>query len=242
MIFMPSRKLKAIFFDAAGTLFTVKGSVGEIYARLAREHGKEVVAADLEAGFRHYFPATPPMAFPEAPAEQLLALEQQWWHGLVQSVFAALGPFPRFEEYFQALFTFFARTEAWQLYPETRSTLEALKDRGLVLGVISNFDSRLFALLEGLGIAAFFDPVVISTRAGAAKPKAAIFAQALAHHGLRAPEALHVGDSYDADVVGAQAAGLTPIFVDRRGQEEKTEGYLRVRNLSELLEIIDRGE
>ena len=49
---MPSRQIKAVFFDAAGTLFTVNGSVGEIYARLARAYGKEVAVTDLEAGFR----------------------------------------------------------------------------------------------------------------------------------------------------------------------------------------------
>jgi FMN phosphatase YigB (HAD superfamily) len=52
---MPSHQIKAIFFDAAGTLFTVNGSVRAIYARLAREHGKDVAVADLEAGFRRYF-------------------------------------------------------------------------------------------------------------------------------------------------------------------------------------------
>ena len=54
---------KAIFFDAAGTLFTVNGSVGEIYARLAREHDKEVSVSDLEAGFRRCFANAPPMAW-----------------------------------------------------------------------------------------------------------------------------------------------------------------------------------
>jgi putative hydrolase of the HAD superfamily len=73
------------------------------------------------------------------------------------------------------LFEFFARAEAWKLYPETIEILEQLKKRGLILGVISNFDSRLFGLLDGLGIAHFFDLVVISTQVGAAKPEAAIF-------------------------------------------------------------------
>jgi len=73
---MLSRQRKAVFFDAAGTLFTVNGSVGEIYARLARDHGKEVSVADLEAGFRRCFAAAPPMAFPAASAEQIRVLEK----------------------------------------------------------------------------------------------------------------------------------------------------------------------
>src|SRR5215510_8571335 len=118
-VFMSSRKVKAIFFDAAGTLFTVNGSVGDIYARLAREHGKDVAVTDLEQGFRRYFAAAPPMAFPNASPEQIPTLEKQWWETLVRDVFSSLGAFPRFPEYFTALFEFFARAEAWKLYPET---------------------------------------------------------------------------------------------------------------------------
>ena len=236
---MLPHRIKAVFFDAAGTLFTVNGSVGETYARIAREHGKEVAVADLEAGFRRSFAMAPPMAFPGAPPDQIHVLEKQWWHNLVQKVFAQLGPFPRFADYFDTLFSSFAHADAWKLYPETAEILAALQSRGLRLGIISNFDSRLFGLLDGLGIAHFFDSVVISTQAGAAKPQAAIFTQALAHHDLRPNEALHIGDSYEADVVGAQAAGLTPVLVDRRGHDQRTDGYLRVKSLAEILALVD---
>jgi putative hydrolase of the HAD superfamily len=239
---MPSRRLKAVFFDAAGTLFTVNGSVGEIYARLARQYGKEVSVADLEAGFRRCFATAPPMAFPGASPEQVHVLEKQWWRDVVRNVFAPLGPFPRFAEYFEALFACFARADAWRLYPETSGVLAALKSRGLLLGIISNFDSRLFGLLDGLGIASCFDPVVISTQVGVAKPGSAIFTRALSHHRLRSNEALHVGDSYEADVMGAQAAGLTPVLVDRRDHEQRTDGYLRVKSLAEVVPLINTHE
>src|SRR5262245_13463252 len=239
---MPPRRLKAVFFDAAGTLFTVNGSVGEAYARLARQYGKEVTVADLEAGFFRCFAQTPPMAFPDASPDQVLELEKQWWHDVVRNVFAPLGPFPRFADYFEALFTHFAQAGAWRLYPETLEVLAALKSRGLLLGIISNFDSRLFGLLDGLGIATFFDPVVISTQAGAAKPESTIFLRALAHHHLRPDEAVHVGDSYEADVAGARGAGLTPILVDRRDHDHSTDGYLRVKSLTEVPAFIDAHE
>jgi len=236
---MPSCLSKALFFDAAGTLFTINGSVGEIYARIAREYGKEVTVADREAGFRRCFTTAPPMAFPGALPEQIPALEKQWWRNLVQNVFASFGPFPQFTAYFDALFTCFARADAWRLYPETLETLTTLQTRGLRLGIISNFDSRLFGLLDGLGIAHFFDPVVISTHAGAAKPEQAIFTQALSHYQLRPDESLHVGDSYDTDIVGAQSAGLTPVLIDRRGHDQRTDGYMKVKSLAEVLAIVD---
>jgi putative hydrolase of the HAD superfamily len=237
---MATRRIRAIFFDAAGTLFAVNGSVGEIYARLAREHGKDVSIADLEAGFRRCYAQTPAMAFPSASPEYIPALEKQWWKALVQNVFAPLGSFPEFDTYFETLFTCFARPESWQLYPETIETLTTLKDKGFLLGVISNFDSRLFGILEGLGIALFFDSVVISTQAGAAKPDQTIFLRALSSCNLQPHEAAHVGDSYEADIVGAQAAGLEPVLVDRQGSSQSSDTYHSIKNLTGLLHLIER--
>ena len=234
--------VKAIFFDAAGTLFTVNGSVGAIYADLAREYGKDVSVADLETGFRHSFAAAPPMAFPGASLEQTSTLEKQWWRNLVHQVFTSLGSFPRFDDYFEALFQFFARSEAWVLYAETLATLEQLKGRGFTVGVISNFDSRLFGLLDGLGVSPFVDTVVISTQAGAAKPAREIFAQALARVSVSAENAIHIGDSYEADIVGAQAAGLTPLFIDRNGKHVTADGYVAIESLIDVLALVDAQE
>jgi putative hydrolase of the HAD superfamily len=234
--------IKAIFFDAAGTLFTINGSVGAIYADLAREYGKDVSIADLEAGFRRSFAVAPPMAFPGAALEQTSTLEKQWWRSLVQQVFAGIGPFPRFEDYFAALFEFFARAEAWALYAETLDTLEQLKGRGFTVGVISNFDSRLLGLLDGLGLSPLIDAVVISTRAGAAKPAREIFAQALARVGVGAENAIHIGDSYEADVLGARAAGLTPVFIDRNGKHATIDGCVAIESLIDVLTLVDSQE
>lgn len=236
---MSPNRTKALFFDAAGTLFTVNGSVGDIYARIARQHGKDVAISDLEAGFRRCFAEAPPMAFPGAVPEQILHLEKQWWRDVVHEVFAPLGSFPRFDAYFAALFAYFTRAEAWQLYPETLTTLTALAERGFPLGVISNFDSRLMGLLDGFGLTRFFDPIVISTHAGAAKPQGAIFTQALARHGFRPEDTLHVGDSLHADVAGAQSIGMIPVLVDRKATTEKMPDYLRINSLAELLKVVD---
>jgi putative hydrolase of the HAD superfamily len=117
-----------------------------------------------------------------------------------------------------------------------------LRDRSFKLGVISNFDSRLFGILDGFGITQFFDPIIISTQAGAAKPEGAIFVRALSRLGLRAEEASHVGDSLHADIVGAHAAGLLPVLVDRRGTEKDAAHYHRIRSLAELLTLAQLRE
>jgi putative hydrolase of the HAD superfamily len=230
---------KAIFFDAAGTLFTVNGSVGDIYARIARDYGKEVFAKDVEEGFRRCFADAPPMAFPGVSPERISSLEKQWWQDIVYNVFTPLGAFPQFSEYFDALFSYFARTVAWQLYPETVDTLVSLRKRGILLGVISNFDSRLFGLLDGFNITHFFDPIVISTHVGAAKPEKTIFLQALAHLKVHPEETFHVGDSLHADIEGASAVGILPVLVDRKSPTEHLTDYVRIHNLAELLHITD---
>ncbi len=234
-------RIEAVFFDAAGTLIAVNGSVGGIYTRLAQAHGKTVAVADLEAGFGRAFAAAPPMAFLGAAAGEIPALEKQWWRDLVFQVFSPLGPFPAFDAYFDELYDFFAQPRAWRLYPDTRPALEALHARGIRLGVISNFDSRLFDLLDGLGIARFFDPTVISTRAGAAKPDTAIFSHALARHGLAPERAVHVGDSYEMDVLGARAAGLRPVLIDRAKSSEPGTA-LSVSALVHIPALLDRLE
>ncbi len=231
-------RIKAVFFDAASTLIAVNGSVGGIYARLAQQHGKAVDGAAVEAGFRRAFTVAPAMAFPEATANDIPVLEKKWWRDVVHRVFSSLGSFPAFDDYFEELYGFFAQPQAWRLYPDTHPALTALHARGLRLGVISNFDSRLFGLLDGLGIAQFFEPIIISTQAGAAKPDTAIFSRALAHHRLPPAHAMHVGDSYEMDVLGAETAGLQPVLIDR--QSSGSQSCLSVTQLTQLSTLLDR--
>jgi putative hydrolase of the HAD superfamily len=80
---------------------------------------------------------------------------------------------------------------------------------------------------------------VISTHAGAAKPAREIFAHALARTGTSADEALHVGDSYEADVLGARQAGLMPVLIDRTGKYAAPDGYTAIESLADLAALVD---
>src|SRR5262245_2626107 len=135
--------IKAVFFDAAGTLIKPARSVGESYAVLARKYDIEASAAEIAERFRLCFPAAPPLAFPGAPAGRIEELERDWWKDLVRRIFEPWDSFPRFDDFFAELFSYFADPEAWKLYPEVAETLSALERRSLILDVISNFDSRL---------------------------------------------------------------------------------------------------
>src|SRR5450432_1670918 len=93
-------------------------------------------------------------------------------------------------------------------FPEVPDVLEKLRARGLRLGVISNFDRRLYSNLEDIGLAPYFDHITISSEVGADKPHARIFERAVTAFGVAPSEALHVGDDPVRDWAGAESAGL----------------------------------
>ncbi|MGH7929599.1 MAG: HAD family hydrolase, partial [Candidatus Binatia bacterium] len=162
--------IQAVFFDAAGTLIETAKSVGESYAVIAEKYGMRVTPAQLLARFHTCFHSASPLAFPGAQSATVSKLEKDWWMRIVREVFSPFGAFDNFDEYFDELFAHFARAESWVLYPEASETLRALSQRGLTLAVVSNFDSRLLGILEGLGAAAWFNGIFVSSSVGYAKP------------------------------------------------------------------------
>lgn len=232
--------IKAIFFDAAGTLIKTARPVGESYAAVAQKYGLSVPSEEITKRFRVCFSSAPPLAFPGAPAENLEKLEREWWKEVVRRIFEPWETFDRFDAYFSELFTYFSTAEAWSLYPEVASVLSDLRKRPLVLEVISNFDSRLLGILAGLGIASCFHSIVVSSRIGFAKPAPEIFHAALRLHRLKAVETLHVGDSPDKDAAGAASAGLRGVLLDRNGKAA-SDFLPSIRSLNELLPLVDQS-
>lgn len=102
-------------------------------------------------------------------------------------------------------------------YPDAVPALGALRDRGLRLIAVSNWDCSLPGVLERCGLDGLLDGTVTSAEAGAPKPDPAIFIAALELAGCEPDEALHVGDTFDEDVAGATAAGIRPLLIDREG-------------------------
>lgn len=102
-------------------------------------------------------------------------------------------------------------------FPETIEVLDALRARGHRLAVVSNWDVSLLEVLDRTGLAARFDAVAISALLGASKPDPLPFTTALRELGAQPRDAIHVGDTYGEDVVGARAAGVRPILLDREG-------------------------
>jgi putative hydrolase of the HAD superfamily len=227
--------MKVIFFDAVGTLIETRASVGEIYSRVAREFGFEAEPRILQQNFAHSFRLQPPLAFPAGtPEAALAALEKGWWRNLVDAVFTDLGSFPLFDQFFDEIFERFRGRDFWRVYDDVAPALEELKRRGLKLGVISNFDSRLYDVLKACSLDHFFDSVHVSTRVGAAKPDPAIFQSALSYHAVEPRRAWHIGDSFREDVEGAMAAGVNAVLLDRDDRFAENAPAPRITTLEQI--------
>jgi len=215
---------RGLLLDAMGTLIGLRATVGSTYAALAAEHGLHVDAEAIDAVFPAVLRQAPPLAFPGLDGDLLLAAERRWWGERIDTVLSAAGAqaaeagqgvlMTAPPELHRALFDRFAEPGLWRVYPDVPAALQRWQAAGLKLAVVSNFDGRLAALLEGLGLADLFERVVVSSSAGAAKPSPVPFRIALESLGLMPSEVWHIGDSPE-DGTGARAAGLRCLLVRR---------------------------
>ena len=126
----------------------------------------------------------------------------------------------------------------WRLrLPSTPGVLANLRDLGLRLGVVSNADGRIVAILEKAGIAHFFDVIVDSHVVGAEKPDPRIFHIALDRLGAHAAQTIFVGDIYAIDILGAEKAGLRAVLIDTLGQYRDVP-CVKIRHLQELMAFV----
>ncbi len=208
--------IRAVTFDAAGTLFAVAEPVGATYARSLRRRGLAADPARVELAFRHAFGAAPVLAFPGISGVELDRAERAWWRAIIEQSLGEALPHALAEDVSDELYAHYTRGSAWRVDREAVATLAWLRSRGIRLGIVSNFDSRLPMLLAELGLAEFFDAIVWSTGAGAAKPDRRIFEALLGALQTSPGETLHVGDDEECDLLGARRAGLRALRLDVR--------------------------
>lgn len=130
-----------------------------------------------------------------------------------------------------------ATNHHFEMYDDVAPILRALASRGLTLGVISNSHRSLDAFKDHFALNGVIKAAVSSAEHGYMKPHASIFERALADAGVRASEALMVGDSLKADVEGALGAGMRAALLRRSGEvpAHVPPGVPVIRTLSDLL-------
>ena len=222
--------IRAVFFDAGATLVHPDPPVEEVYARELAADGCAVSAEDLARALA--------AAWDEVRQEDSpnryggVRGEGAFWRAFLDRVRGALDGRSVSVEAFERLARHFRSPGSWAIYPDVPATLGALAGRGLVLAVVSNWDSHLPRLLDGLGLSRWFATLAVSAIEETGKPGAEIFHRTCARVGVAPAEALHVGDSLVEDFEGARAAGLAAVLLDRRGLHPGVAA--RIASLSEL--------
>lgn len=204
------RGVTHVFFDFGGTLVSATPGPADIFHEAFARRGQllepEAVARTLRS------------------PDRIVALIQPMARGretdFYRSVNARIAEHMGLREDEGALdeiSTSFEREVVYRPYPETVRTLKGIRAAGYGTGVISNFSHRLPDVLAQLGLAPHLDTVTYSFEVGAEKPHPKIFKTALARAGAAPERALMVGDSYEADYLGARHAGLHALLLGRGG-------------------------
>jgi putative hydrolase of the HAD superfamily len=222
--------VRAVFFDAVGTLITPETTAAGAYYNHGRRFGSRRELAEVRQAFRRAFARQEEHdAAGDFRTDE--AREVERWRNIVAEVLPDLTDH---EGCFQALYEHFARPSAWRCDPEAGEVLQELQGRGYVVAVASNYDYRLRSLVAGLPELAPVRHLVISSEVGWKKPSRRFFEALAAVSGYDAQQILLVGDDPDNDFRGATEAGLHALLLDPEGTSSLPRGS-RLTSLGEML-------
>lgn len=192
--------IRAVCFDATGTLIEIAESVGTVYHRAALEQGVKLAAWRLDDAFARVLRHPPSLAEASvsgANRAQREAAEIAWWGDRVRQTFQATDSTVEFADpkaFAGSLFELYRRPESWRVRAGARELLAGLRRAGLRLGLASNFDHRLPEILKGLDLIGFFEQIEIPSLNGFAKPDPRVFETLARTFGTRLEEIAYVGD------------------------------------------------
>jgi len=230
--------IKAVFFDWFNTLARFDPPRQELYIQAFRQFGiklpaKEVIRGILTAD-RYYFEENA-----KSPVEKRSPQEQlEVYVHYPKAILAEAGvevPKELPLKVMQIVAQQF-KGVTFVLYDDVLSTLKTLKERKFILGLLTNLNKDMNAICRELGLEPYLDFVVTSGEVGSDKPASPIFLAALKRAGVNASEAVHIGDQYKLDVIGARGVGITPILIDRYDLSTEVSDCLRIHSLTELAE------
>ncbi len=212
--------VRAVFFDVGNTLLYPYPSVSEVCRQVLAEAGHERDLADID----RYMPLVDAFYEDTYRADDTFWTDEertsQVWVGMYSLLCRKLGIEDDAETLATRVYDEFGDPGRWQAYADVLPAFQRLRERGLSLGIISNWDRRLESILEGLGLTDVLDTVISSASVGLHKPDPRIFEHACERLGVMPAEAVHVGDHHYADVLGARTAGMRPVLIDRIGAHD----------------------
>lgn len=192
---------RAVFLDVLGTLVALEPPWLSLRPRIPAEVSDDRLERALRAEMAYYRDHAH-----EARDKASLAELRERCAGIVSD---ELGIEVTVDELVDAI--------RFDAYADAAPALRELRERGLSLVAVSNWDCSLSAVLERCGLGGLLDGAVSSAAAGARKPDPAIFEPALELAECSPDEALHVGDTPEEDVEGARAAGIRALLITRDG-------------------------
>ncbi|XP_078595132.1 haloacid dehalogenase-like hydrolase domain-containing protein 3 [Branchiostoma floridae x Branchiostoma japonicum] len=236
---------KLLTMDCTNTLFKLKRTPGTIYASVADSHGIQVDSAKLDYTFLKNYKEQNQSYCSFGCMSGIST--KVWWTDLVKKTFldAGVPKSPALDAVAKQLFEEFSGGKHWEVYPQTKEALEAIRDKGVKLGVISNFDERLEEVLAELDLCRLFDFVLTSVDAQVAKPNCRIFQMALQLAGTDASQAVHLGDNLKLDVQPALCMGMHAIWINRNNGDvpselSECENFHMVSDIEEVVKCIKK--
>ena len=230
--------IKAVFFDLYNTLVGYDPPREETHARLLKDFGIEVspeaLLRPIMTADDFIYQEHARYSLAKRSKEETIALYTQY-HGIIHRE-AGIDASP--ELIAGMLKKWMSLDLKMVLFDDVAPTLTQLRERGLILGLISNVDRDITPLYQGVGLSAWLQVVVTSQEAGFSKPHPGIFRAALKKAGVKPSEAIYIGDQYQFDVVGANKTGMRGILLDRRGFFEEVTDCPRIRSLTEVMEYL----
>ncbi len=227
--------VKAVFFDAGETLVHPHPSFPELLSTVLREEGHHVDADTIRerlSALAHLFTQPENRLWSTSPERS-----RRFWTQVYSSFMLDLGlGFP--DSLGERLYAVFTDLSNYRLFDDVLPVLDELRVRGLVLGVISNFEQWLEHLLEHLDVTPYFQATVISGVEGVEKPDPRIFRLALERTGVAPEDAVYVGDSVEFDIEPAASIGMTAVLLDRRGRYPDA-GQPKIASLDQLPALLD---
>lgn len=229
-----------MFFDAGETLLSPHPSFAEIFVVVMGEHGVRVDAGDVEAARADVFGRDLDDLARQAGLRTWSTspvFSRRFWSLAYGELLGRLGVEDPHGTLIGALYDRFTRFESYRLFDDVLPTIGAIREAGVAVGLISNFEEWLEEMLTAWEVTALFEPIVISGREGLEKPDPAIFRLAVERAGVAPEDAVYVGDHPRIDAAAAEAVGMASILIDRRGHHPSHEGP-RVSSLVDILPLI----